>query len=305
MFVLFTSIQSINSRQQTPCLVSAYLSAPCTSDNYWGVPEIGADGPYQPPSGTYANVCRCNSVQWNLLSACSMCQGGPAGSWSSWVANCSSSVITVGGYPQPVPAGISVPSWAYYDFTGTGVFNAGIAQQQTGPESSAVASATSTSPATSVASGASTRLVETVTATALPVKNTASGSNTGAIAGGVVGGVLGLGLIALIAFVLVRKGKKAKTDGNVGQYAQGGYNPAVGGQPNSAAPMMGQYQPGVQHPGMPSPGGSEFTKAYDPSDPTTFPTPSHHAPSHYPESMQYSQNPSQYRPGQYNGAPEV
>ena len=47
-------------------------------------------------------------------------------SWSSWVANCSSYVITVGGYPQPVPAGIAVPSWAYYDFTDTGVFNAGI-----------------------------------------------------------------------------------------------------------------------------------------------------------------------------------
>ena len=79
-----------------------------------------------------------------------------------------------------------------------------------------------------------------------------------------MGGVLGLGLGALIVFVLVRKHKKAQTDGNPGQYAQGGYNPPVGGQPNSAAPMMGQYQPSVQHSGMPSPGGAGYTKPYDP-----------------------------------------
>lgn len=67
-FALLTYIQSINSRQQTPCLVSAYLSAQCTTDNSecsaefvreghltdrvvaWGVPEIG-------PENSVGSVC--------------------------------------------------------------------------------------------------------------------------------------------------------------------------------------------------------------------------------------------------------
>ncbi|KAG8702248.1 hypothetical protein FRC08_003612 [Ceratobasidium sp. 394] len=66
--------------------------------------------------------------------------------------------------------------------------------------------------------------------------------------------------------------------------------------------MMGQYQPGMPHPGLATPGPE---KPYDPSDPTTFPTPQSYAPSQYPQSLSYSQHPSQYQPGQYHGAPEV
>ncbi|KAB5593414.1 transmembrane protein [Ceratobasidium theobromae] len=301
---------SINSRQQSPCLVSAYLSAQCTTDNYWGVPEIGTEGPYSPPSGTYANLCRCNSVQWNLLSACSMCQGGPSGTWQEWITNCTQAVTTVGDYPLPVPAGVSIPHWAYYDFTATGVFNAVIASQQSGPESSAVASATSaTAVNTRQAGGGSATAVASPSTTLYPTgssSKSSGSSNIGAIVGGAVGGVLGLALIGVIAFFLVRKGKQTKDTTPASQYPQSNYDPSMY-QPSLAAPMMGQYQPGVQHPGMMSPPPVSEYKSYDPSGtPSMYSTNGTAPPAHYAESIPYShpQHP-QPRPGQYNGAPEV
>ncbi|CAE6386000.1 unnamed protein product [Rhizoctonia solani] len=294
---------SLNSNDWSPCLVSAHLSAQCTTDNTWGVPAIGADGPYSPPNGTYANRCRCNSVQWNLLSACSMCQGGQAGTWQRWTVNCSSTVTTTaneGGYPLPIPNNVLVPHWAYYDFTLSGIFNAVIASQQTGPESSAVSAPTSTSnPASNT-----TPAVPSATSTNITNgggESQSSGSNTGAIVGGVVGGIVGIALIAVVAFVVVRKNKQNQNKGAEGQYDQSQYSPQV---PGGGAPMMGQYQPAAQHSGMSAVTGSEY-KPYDPSDPSTFPNNfNNNAPSHYAESIPYSHQPPA-RPGQYNGAPEI
>ncbi|CAE6521301.1 unnamed protein product [Rhizoctonia solani] len=255
---------SINSAGQSPCLVSAHLSAQCTTDNSWGVPAIGTTGPYSPPNGTYANRCRCNSVQWNLLSACSMCQGGGAGTWQRWTVNCSSSVITTpgeGGYPLTLPSGVQVPHWAYYDFTASGVFNAVIASQQTGAESSAVAATPTGSSASATGAPATTTAGE-ATSTGVPGGNNSKsgGSNTGAIVGGVVGGILGIALIGIIAFIVVRKGKQNKNAGAPTQYDQSQYAPSMA--PQSGAPMMGQYQP-AQHSGMSPVAGTEY-KPYDP-----------------------------------------
>ncbi|KDN50128.1 hypothetical protein RSAG8_01464, partial [Rhizoctonia solani AG-8 WAC10335] len=298
---------SMNSAGWTPCLVSAHLSAQCTTDNSWGVPSIGTEGPYSPPNGTYANRCRCNSVQWSLLSACSMCQGGAAGTWQRWTVNCSSTVTTSasqGGYPLSIPSGVSVPHWAYYDFTLSGVFNAVVASQQTGPESSAVAAATPTgSSASSASTTGATRTTNTVAATGANGPNgngsKSSSSNTGAIVGGVVGGIVGIALIAVIAFIVARKDKQNKNPAAESQYDQGHYVPSMGPQPGTGAPMMGQYQ----QPGIPPAAGSEY-KAYDPSDPSTFPSHNYTAPSHYAESIPYSHQ-TQARPGQYNGIPEI
>ncbi|CAE6391864.1 unnamed protein product [Rhizoctonia solani] len=315
---------SVNSAGQTPCLVSAYLSAQCTTDNSWGVPAIGTEGPYSPPNGTYANRCRCNSVQWNLLSACSMCQGGAAGTWQRWTVNCSSTVTTTasqGGYPLSIPSGVLVPHWAYYDFTLSGIFNAVIASQQIGTESSAVTGATSTGSSAS-ATGVSRTSTKgaAATSTSLPSSDDSqsSGSNTGAIVGGVVGGIFGIALIAVIAFIVIRKNKQNKNPATENQYNQGHYNPSTA-QPGTGAPMMGQHQPVVQHSGMSPIAGSEY-KPYDPrqvsyvnnqhklklsfSDPSTFPSHTYTAPSHYAESIPYSHQ-TQARPGQYNGVPEI
>ncbi|KAJ1311387.1 hypothetical protein OPQ81_009879 [Rhizoctonia solani] len=294
-----SQLWSLNSVGWTPCLVSAHLSAQCTTDNSWGVPAVGTQGPYAPPNGTYANNCRCNSVQWNLLSACSMCQGGSANTWQRWTVNCSSTVTTTpseGGYPLPIPSGVLVPNWAYYDFTVSGVFNAVIASQQTGPESSAVAATpTGSSASTTGAPRTTTTTAATSTSVTSGGDSKSGGSNTGAIVGGVVGGVLGIALIAVIAFIVLRKNKQNKNTGAPSQYDQGQYTPSMGPQPGSGVPMMGQYHP-VQQSAASHVAGSEY-KPYDPSDPSTF-------PSNYAESIPYSHQ-TQARPGQYNGVPEI
>ncbi|KAG8716118.1 hypothetical protein FRC11_009167 [Ceratobasidium sp. 423] len=74
-------------------------------------------------------------------------------------------------------------------------------------------------------------------------------------------------------------------------------------QPGPGTPMMGQYQPVVQHSGMSPVAGTEY-KPYDPSDPSTFPNHNYTAPSHYAESIPYTHQ-TQARPGQYNGVPEI
>ncbi|KAF8760010.1 hypothetical protein RHS01_02154 [Rhizoctonia solani] len=56
------------------------------------------------------------------MSACALCQGKAFGSWGQWMASCPLSMITVGKYPIPLPKGVTVPSWAYYDFTNSGNF---------------------------------------------------------------------------------------------------------------------------------------------------------------------------------------
>ncbi|QRV91318.1 transmembrane protein [Ceratobasidium sp. AG-Ba] len=203
-------------------------------------------------------------------------------------------------YPEPVPFGIAVPHWAYYDFTGTGVFNTAIAQQQSGPESSAPATATFTSTLSS-AGGATTRGIETPSASSNPSRP-GSSNNTVAIVGGVVGGVIGLALLGLVAFLVTHKSEKSPPKD--AQYVQGGYDPSAAPQ-NPGTPSMGQYQPGMHHPGLMSPAGME-SKPYDPSHSVVFPVPHlNNTSSQYSQSLDYSRSPSQYRPGHYNGVPEV
>ena len=92
---------------------------------------------------------RCNTVTYNLLQACSICQGGVAGGWYvspllgiladqliftpcyyriNWITNCTAPNITVGKYPLPLPGGVAIPSWAYIDFTTQDQFQPAVAQ---------------------------------------------------------------------------------------------------------------------------------------------------------------------------------
>ena len=78
-----------NSLGQNPCRVAEFLSYPCNGRLY----SVDLDNfLYVPPSLAYVvlplsngsqwygesldNPCSCNTVVYNLLSACSMCQGG-------------------------------------------------------------------------------------------------------------------------------------------------------------------------------------------------------------------------------------
>jgi len=312
----------LNSRGQTPCMASAYLSAQC-NDGQWNVPEIGPEGPYSHPTGEGANICRCNTVVYNLLSACSICQGGNAGNWANWISNCTAGNITIGRYPLPLPPGAAIPSWAYLDFTAQDMFQVNVAQQYAtaNPPPESMSSPGQTQPLTSSAiapstsAGTGTRSVSNTVSTSSPTAAPPPGgsNNAGAIAGGVVGGVLGLAVLALIAWLLTRKkaqqtqvapsekfragahdnGYPVQQPYNAGQYApvpanQGGYNNQ--GHPGYAQPYTAPDTPGTGY------------KPYDPSDPSTFPSTPANAPT------VYSQGPTEHshpRPGQYNYAAEL
>ncbi|ELU39683.1 glycophorin A domain-containing protein [Rhizoctonia solani AG-1 IA] len=239
-----------NSRGQSVCLVGAYLGAQCTTDNsvshVHSQFKLATDRGISPqPSKLKHSLVMvlesCNSVMWNLMSACALCQGKAFGSWGQWMASCPPSMITVGKYPIPLPKGVTVPSWAYYDFTNSGNFDPAM-----GPESSAIAAPTSTGP-----NSTATDVNPNPTMT-----QSQSSSNTGAIVGGVIGGVLGIVLICLIAFVLVRKRKQQEPTINNPRPSQ---NQQMAAQPNLATPIAGHAAPY-----QPSTPNSEY-KPYYPS----------------------------------------
>ncbi|EUC56218.1 transmembrane protein, putative, partial [Rhizoctonia solani AG-3 Rhs1AP] len=176
-------------------------------------------------------------------------------------------MITVGKYPIPLPAGVSIPSWAYYDFTTSGVFNAVVASQQISFESSAISGPTSNpvpSPSPTITYVISPTPTEAeITGAASTPKSvktqSKSSSNTGAIIGGVVGGVLGIGLITLIAFVLTRK---RKSEDPATKYPEAHHKPPMTA-PFNLAPTTGQVPPyrfNAQDQPVPAP---EY-KSYDP-----------------------------------------
>jgi len=227
-----------NSLGQNPCLVSAYLSSVCNSGT-WFVPTLVGEGPYNPPDGTGVTTCRCNTVVYNLLQACSDCQGGLIDTWADWITYCPSGYVEK-TYPNTVPTQTTVPGWASgIDPTITGTWNATAAQ--------VYAASHVSSPASTSTSGSKKK------------------SNAGAIAGGVVGGIVGLALIGVLVWFFLQRSSRGKglkvtpapyTDPglNAGYMEKDGHERADMG---SAAPMMDS--------GMP-------LKPYDPEDPSTFPT---------------------------------
>ncbi|KAH9161339.1 hypothetical protein EDB89DRAFT_2031063 [Lactarius sanguifluus] len=105
---------SYNSLQQNPCLVTAYLAAVC-NNGVFNVPKLTAGNSYTGPSGAdNGDQCKCNTVVYNLISACDACQGELWLPYSTWSFNCTTKA-TPGTFPEPVPTGTRVPKWAYID----------------------------------------------------------------------------------------------------------------------------------------------------------------------------------------------
>jgi len=163
----------MNSMGQIPCLVVAYLSADCAGTS-WVVSALtdSITESYNFPTPETATKCRCNTVAYNLISACTVCQGHVASPWSEWSQNCAAQITTVGSYPLPVPSQTTIPGWAYWNPTPLGTFDAIAAQHFT--------------PSTG-----------------------GSKSHVGVIVGGVVGGIAGLALITGFLWWFIRR-KNAK-----------------------------------------------------------------------------------------------
>jgi len=261
-----------NGKGQNPCLVVAYLSSDCANIP-WQVSALPAGAttvPYSAPVPPYANECRCNTVAYDLLSACGICQGSIASTWSDWTQNCAASITAVGKYPRTIPSQIDIPGWAYWDPTAHGgTFNATAARR-------------------------------------FGESNSGSKTNVGAIIGGVIGGIAGLALIGGLIWWFIRRRKNTKrtVDGDIPAsqvpYEQAPYGsptPQYGGQPQQITPYsvtgtpMRAYDPN-------DPSIFLVAQAYTPSP--NYPPPAQH-PYQQPYQQPYG---APHTPG-YSGVAEL
>jgi len=108
---------AINTNQQSPCQVAANLGRACLNSTY-SVPAITVNQIYVEPSGSQANACECNTVFYSMISACAQCQGSAPISFGQWKTNCAGPTTAYNAFPEPVPNGTSIPSWAYLNLKG-------------------------------------------------------------------------------------------------------------------------------------------------------------------------------------------
>ncbi|KAF8266887.1 hypothetical protein EI94DRAFT_119964 [Lactarius quietus] len=110
---------SYNSLDQSPCEVTAYMLSTCYGGSFNMAPLNLGSTSYAGPSTVEAlgyDTCFCNTVIYNLASACGGCQGGIPISWSEYHQNCST-ILSPATFPNPVPVGTEVPHWVSLDPT--------------------------------------------------------------------------------------------------------------------------------------------------------------------------------------------
>ncbi|RXW22324.1 hypothetical protein EST38_g3514 [Candolleomyces aberdarensis] len=262
---------TLNSKNQSPCLVGSALAGVCVGGDFT-LSALEEGFIYRGPSVAVANACRCSSVYYSMLSACAACQGRNFIRWSQYATNCSTTYLTI--YPQPIPATVAVPHWAYLDVAIDDTFNITRAQSAGGVESTLVPTAASTT---------SPGATGGVSGPGAPQSSSSSGgSNAGAIAGGVVGGIVFLALVGLGVFFFLRRRKARQVP------ASAAYTAAPYNNPSSPPPMSSYGDGTSTYAAIPTP------KPYDPQDPSTFPNSS--AP------LSYSPGPNNGQPA-YNGQP--
>ncbi|KIM63769.1 hypothetical protein SCLCIDRAFT_1213929 [Scleroderma citrinum Foug A] len=274
-----------NSIGQNPCLVAAFVLGACTGTQFI-IPSLDPGFTYGGPSVSGATPCECNTITYNLIAACSICQNRIYIAWTSWSTNCS--MTYPGVYPENIPSGTAIPHWAYQDVTKTDVFNATIAQLAgDAPESTAIkpqatsTMVTSTIPPTSITLVGNTGTqspTPTPTPTPTPSPSSSSNPKTWTIVRGAVGGIVMLGAIATWFYIRRRRQTKAPPGGTMSTTTSPSTHPAT------------------------------HLKLYDPSDPSTFPPSS---PTMYTASYQNNSIHSNIHAAQgghpitYRGAPEL
>lgn len=195
---------AMNSKQQTPCLVAAYLEGICTGQPF-SVNSLPNGTHYLGPNSSNANPCICSTVTYSLVSACGGCQNRTFTNWGNWSLSCTSTEIAT--FPDAIPSGTDVPVWAYLDVTTfvNETFDPVAAQQSllNSPVTSSITSASSITSSlrksSTVSSVISQPTVSSLSPSSTAVNHASSHSNAGAIAGGVVGGLVFLAVAALVA----------------------------------------------------------------------------------------------------------
>ncbi|KAH9971460.1 hypothetical protein BJV74DRAFT_244694 [Russula compacta] len=186
---------SSNSLGQSPCTVAAFLQGVC-DNGVFTIPDLIPDDSYVGPTGTgdAADLCKCNTIVYSLMSACDACQGGKWFSWNMWSHNCSS-IDTPTTYSNVIPDGTRVPGWAFLDVTKEGTWDP-VLSYQVGDNTEAASGGpgslsplpTPTTTQTSVPGLTSSQLAST------------NGHGKGRNVGGIVGGILS-GIAFIVASV--------------------------------------------------------------------------------------------------------
>ncbi|KDQ13389.1 hypothetical protein BOTBODRAFT_374261 [Botryobasidium botryosum FD-172 SS1] len=86
-----------NSLGQTPCLIFADMYPSCTEKSIVvpGLNESDPNASYGAPETDLE--CLCNTVAYDLISACAFCQHKPFLTWSQWTACCEPSTTPLVG----------------------------------------------------------------------------------------------------------------------------------------------------------------------------------------------------------------
>ncbi|KAJ7649447.1 hypothetical protein DFH06DRAFT_1331813 [Mycena polygramma] len=179
-----------NSAGLSPCLLTAFVWGSCFTGN-WNVPQLPQGDSYANPNSTTANLCTCSWAGYNLISACTACQGFDSAvvNWAAYDQSCSG-FLTDSYFPTNVtlPAGTAIPFWAGTDprTWNDGRFDSAQAQ--------------------AVAQEKKPDFVQGQTTGDKKKKP------IGAIVGGVVGGVAALAIVGTLVFLFIRKCKGENTD---------------------------------------------------------------------------------------------
>ncbi|KAH9005416.1 hypothetical protein EDB86DRAFT_1441566 [Lactarius hatsudake] len=271
---------TFNSLGQNACTVAAYMMATCNG----GAFTINALQPgysYTGPSGIDdANLCKCNTVTYNLISACDACQSATWITWSEYSFNCTRT-LPPSTFPNAVPSGTVVPQWALLDHTNENLWNATTAfvvgdtpEIQpgsligTGTATTASASGKESSTTSTASRSGFTSSSTSSSPSPTPTSSSGSKSNTGAIAGGVAGGVVAVAAVVGLLFFFLRR--RPRPQAPSAAFVVDGTTPP---------PSAGQHMSQVHQVQMHSDDGNSYVpgtpvtpmKFYDPNDPSTYP----------------------------------
>ncbi|KAF5338258.1 hypothetical protein D9758_012829 [Tetrapyrgos nigripes] len=218
-----------NDAQDSPCLLAAKVIAPCSQSGAWNIPALSEGNHYNPPSTSndtdtdcywqvskkktdvfmaFADAKHSSWAAYNLLNACAACQNNSDGitSWLSFKQDCGSHVSTSTYFPPNISlaGNSSLPFYATVDPSTWQDEKFNVQQAQL-PN---FANQPDVNPATQAGGNSTTPQPPD---TPSPKK-----MNVGAIAGGVVGAVVVLALSALLAFWLIRRQRKTRSEDGIG-----------------------------------------------------------------------------------------
>ncbi|KAG2361882.1 hypothetical protein BDR07DRAFT_1461179 [Suillus spraguei] len=180
----------------SPCLTAAYVEAACSGNNYVQ-PVLEPGYSYSLPNATSGTQCYCSWSSYNLMMACSLCQGANSTwQWPEWASGCTNLSWTEQYFPSGyvLSGDASIPAWA--------ATNRILATTWT-YETFNILDANNTYQTNSsyITPGASPSSSGSSSSSSSKSKST----DVGAIVGGTIGGAAALLLLAIGAYLLYRR----------------------------------------------------------------------------------------------------